>query len=106
VVAATAPLSPLAQALYWREIYAEIVNVEERFIAQMRDLMVGLSYEAQRALELNNVAPVLRQIEKCQKRRQYWDACVGEFEGGEPTPMALQIADLVTPAGFSRERQT
>jgi hypothetical protein len=43
--------------------------------------MVGLSDESQRAIELNNVAPVLRQIEKCQKRRRYWDECAAELAG-------------------------
>jgi hypothetical protein len=74
----------MAQALYWREIYTGIVDAEERFIAQVRHLMVGLSYEAHRAIELNNVAPVLAQIDKCRHRLGYWDACVAELDGPEP----------------------
>lgn len=84
MVGATAPLSPIAQALYWREIYTEIVDAEESFITQMRALMVGLSYQAHRAIEVNNVAPILAQIDKCRTRLGYWDACVAELDRPEP----------------------
>ena len=72
----------IKQALYWRQIYTEILVMEEQVLARIRQLMTSQSNEGRREVEQTNVPVVIAQAERFRQRRGYWDARVIEL-GGE-----------------------
>jgi hypothetical protein len=74
----------LDQALFWRNIYTEIVAMEEAVLARIYQLMSGQSPEARREVELTNVPVVVAQVERFRSRHAIWDSLVRTFqdEGG------------------------
>jgi hypothetical protein len=71
----------IKQALYWRQIYTEILVMEEQVLARIRQLMVTQSDEGRREVELTNVPVVIAQAERFRQRLGYWDARVTELDG-------------------------
>jgi hypothetical protein len=71
----------IKQALYWREIYSEILTMEEKVLSRIRQLMTTQSDEGRREVELTNVPVVIAQAEKFRQRLGYWDARVVELGG-------------------------
>ena len=71
----------LKQALRWRQIYTEILAMEENVLARIRKLMDKQSHEARREVELTNVPVVVAQAERFRQRLGYWDARVHELNG-------------------------
>jgi hypothetical protein len=51
--------STLEQALFWRNIYTEIVIMEEAVLERIHQLMADQSPQAQREVELTNVPVVV-----------------------------------------------
>ena len=74
----------MEQALYWKQIYTEILTMEEKVLATIRKLMVGQSEEGQREVELTNVPVVVAQAERFRQRLGYWEARVHELGGAVP----------------------
>jgi len=74
----------MEQALYWKQIYTEILTMEEKVLATIRNLIVGQSEEAQREVELTNVPVVVAQAERFRQRLGYWEARVHELGGAVP----------------------
>ena len=74
----------LEQALFWRNIYTEILTMEEAVLDRIHQLMAGQSPEARREVELTNVPVVVAQVERFRARRGIWDALVRvhDEEGG------------------------
>src|SRR6266849_2233158 len=73
--------STLEQAIYWRQIYVEILAMEEKVLARIRQLMVTQSDEGRREVELTNVPVVVAQAERFRQRLGYWEARVIELSG-------------------------
>ena len=71
----------LKQALYWRQIYSEILAMEEKVLVRIRELMDRQSDAGRREVELTNVPVVVAQAEKFRQRLGYWNARVAEFDG-------------------------
>jgi hypothetical protein len=71
----------LKQALYWRQIYTEILAMEEKVLARIRQLMVSQSVEGRREVELTNVPVVVAQAERFRQRLGYWETRVAELDG-------------------------
>jgi hypothetical protein len=71
----------IKQALYWRQIYTEILAMEEKVLLRIRQLMVKQSAEGRREVELTNVPVVFAQAEKFRRRLGYWEARVVELGG-------------------------
>jgi hypothetical protein len=71
----------LEHALYWRQIYREILEMEEKVLARIRQLMETQSDEGRKEVELTNVPVVVAQAEKFRQRLSYWDVRVAEFDG-------------------------
>jgi len=71
----------MKQALYWREIYAEIYAMEEKVVARVVQLMEKQSDPARREVELTNVPVVVAQAERFRQRLGYWDARVQDLRG-------------------------
>ncbi len=74
----------IAQALYWKQIYTEILAMEEKVLATIRNLMVTQSKAGQREVELTNVPVVVAQAERFRQRLGYWDARVQHLNGHHP----------------------
>ena len=76
--------STLEHALYWRQIYTEILDMEEKVLARIRQLMTTQSDEGRREVELTNVPVVVAQAERFRQRLSYWDARVAQLNGHSP----------------------
>jgi hypothetical protein len=74
--------STLEHALYWRQIYAEILAMEEKVLDRIRQLMNTQSDEGRREVELTNVPVVVAQAERFRQRLGYWDERVAQLNGG------------------------
>jgi hypothetical protein len=70
----------LELAMYWRQIYHEILCFEESVLARMQESMIGHSKEARREIERTNVPVVVAQVEKFRQRHGYWSDRVRELE--------------------------
>jgi hypothetical protein len=73
----------LGQAVYWTQIYAEILEMEETVLGRIEQLMVGQSAEARREVELTNIPVVVAQAERFRRRHGYWESRVRELQGLE-----------------------
>jgi len=62
----------LEQALFWRGIYTEILEMEESVLARIRQLMAQQSPQARREVELTNVPVVVAQLERFRVRQGIW----------------------------------
>lgn len=71
----------LKQALYWRQIYTEVLAMEEKVLERIRQLMARQSAEGRREVELTNVPVVVAQAEKFRQRLGYWEARIAELDG-------------------------
>jgi len=70
----------LKQALYWQQIYIEILAVEENVLARIRQLMATQSEVGRREVELTNLPVVVAQAEKFRQRLGYWVARIQQLE--------------------------
>jgi hypothetical protein len=73
--------STLAHALYWKEIYTDILDMEEKVLARIRQLMETQSEEGRREVELTNVPVVVAQAERFRQRLGYWKDRVAQLDG-------------------------
>ena len=71
----------LKQALYWTNIYTEILAMEEKVLRRIEQLMATQSKEARREVELTNVPVVIAQAERFRQRLGYWKTRVSELDG-------------------------
>ena len=74
------------QAMYWRQVYREILTMEESVLARIRELMVKQSAQARREVELTNVPVVVAQAERFRQRLGYWDARLHELNRSAKKP--------------------
>jgi hypothetical protein len=74
----------LMQALYWRQIYTEILAMEEKVLDRIRKLMARQSETARREVELTNVPVVVAQAEKFRQRLGYWEARIQQLKDVSP----------------------
>ncbi len=72
--------SNLEQAVYWSQVYSEILAMEEKVLARIRELMLTQSATARREVELTNVPVVVAQAERFRQRLGYWDARVEDLK--------------------------
>jgi hypothetical protein len=81
----------LEQALYWRQIYTEILAMEESVLERIHQLMADQSPQARQEVELTNVPVVVAQAERFRSRLGFWEtACHRIAERGD-------VADALTP---------
>jgi hypothetical protein len=66
----------MEQAIYWKQIYTEILAMEEKVLVAIRKLMITQSEVGRREVELTNVPVVVAQAERFRQRLGYWDARV------------------------------
>jgi hypothetical protein len=70
----------LEQALFWRNIYREILTMEEAVLARIKDLMADQSPQARREVELTNVPVVEAQAERFRSRLGFWETRVAAHQ--------------------------
>ncbi len=73
----------LEQAVFWRNIYTEILAMEEAVLARIRQLMAGQTPEARREVELTNVPVIVAQVERFRSRGKLWDTRVDACQLGK-----------------------
>ena len=81
----------LEQALFWRNIYSEILTMEESVLDRIHQLMASQSPEARREVELTNVPVVVAQVERFRARRGIWNSVV-DVHGDEGGAGALAMS--------------
>jgi len=64
----------LEQALFWKNIYSEILTMEEAVLDRIKQLMADQSPQARREVELTNVPVVEAQAERFRARLGYWSS--------------------------------
>jgi len=64
------------QALYWMQMYTEILAMEEMVLKRILQLMATQSVVARREVELTNVPVVVAQSERYRQRLGYLEARV------------------------------
>ena len=70
----------LEQAVYWSQVYTEVLAMEEKVLARIKELMLTQSATARREVELTNVPVVVAQAERFRQRLGYWDARVHDLK--------------------------
>jgi hypothetical protein len=78
----------LEQALFWRNIYSEILTMEEAVLERIHQLMAGQSTQARREVELTNVPVVVAQVERFRARGKLWETRVRSYQGKSGTAPA------------------
>ena len=72
--------STLERAIYWRQIYAEMLEMEERVLARIDLLMDTQSDVVKREVELTNVPSVVAQAQRFRQRLGFWEARINELD--------------------------
>ena len=78
------------QAEFWRNIYTEILAIEEAVLERIEQLMADQSPQARREVELTNVPVVAAQAERFRSRLGFWESACRRLG-------SVDVADLVTP---------
>jgi hypothetical protein len=86
----------LEQAMFWRNIYSEILTMEEAVLARIKQLMADQSPQAREEVELTNVPVVAAQADRFRSRLGFWESRVEALSTG-----AVAVAELVTPVRAS-----
>jgi hypothetical protein len=78
----------LEQALFWRNVYTEILAMEESVLARIQQLMAGQSPQARQEVALTNVPVVVAQAERFRARLGLWTSACGRIDerGGVAGP--------------------
>jgi hypothetical protein len=76
--------STLEHALYWRKIYTEILEMEEKVLARIHEVMDAQGEQVRHEVELTNVPVVSAQVERFRQRLGYWDLRVRKLQKLKP----------------------
>jgi hypothetical protein len=74
----------IEQALYWKQVYTEILEMEEKVLERIHQLMETQSQTARREVELTNVPVVVAQAERFRQRLGYWQTRVQDLVAKVP----------------------
>jgi hypothetical protein len=69
------------QAIYWRQIYRDLLKIEESVLAYIRELMSRQSAQARRDIELTTVPALVAQAGRFRPRLRDRDARAFELNG-------------------------
>lgn len=81
----------LEQARFWRNVYTEILAMEEQVLARIQHLMADQSPQARREVELTNVPVVVAQAERFRSRLGFWESACRRLDG-------LDVAETLVPS--------
>ena len=71
----------IKQALYWRQIYKEILAMEESVLVRIRELMLAQSDQVRREVELTNVPVVVALSRMSERLINIRRLCTSESDG-------------------------
>ena len=74
----------MEQAVYWTKVYTEILAMEEKVVARVRQLLETQSDAARREVELTNVPVVVAQAERFRQRLGYWETRLQALKAKSP----------------------
>jgi hypothetical protein len=80
---ATPGTASMEVAVYWAQVYSEILAMEEKVLGRIQQLMAQQSDEVRREVELTNVPVVVAQAERFRQRLGYWTSRVDELTEGQ-----------------------
>jgi len=83
--------SSIEEAVFWRQVYAEILAMEEKVLARVRELMAAESADVRTEVELSNVPVIAAQVDRFRQRHDFWNLRVAELA------LAPVAADGQTP---------
>ena len=72
--------SSIDQAIFWRQIYSEILTLEEGIMARVRQLIESESPEVRREVELSNLPVLTAQAHRFRERRGFWSQRITELD--------------------------
>jgi hypothetical protein len=72
----------LEQAVFWRNIYTEILAMEESVLLRIHQLMADQSPQARHEVELTNVPVVVAQAERFRSRLGFWETACRRVDAG------------------------
>jgi hypothetical protein len=81
----------LEQAEFWRNIYTEILAMEESVLERIQQLMADQSPQARREVELTNVPVVVAQAGRFRSRLGFWESACLRLDPRR------DVAEVVTP---------
>lgn len=67
-------------ALFWQNVYREVLAMEVKVLERIHELMASQSPEGRREVELTNVPVVASQAQRFRDRLGLWDARVRDLE--------------------------
>lgn len=62
------------EVAYWLQVYTEILEMEEKVLRRVQDLMATQSAATQREVELTNLPVIQSQVDRFRQRLGYWQA--------------------------------
>ncbi|HEY8739181.1 MAG TPA: hypothetical protein VIN56_01130 [Candidatus Dormibacteraeota bacterium] len=68
------------QALFWTEIYSEILAMEEKVVARIQELISAKSPTVRWEVEGTKVPVVAPHMERFRQRHEYWALKVKELQ--------------------------
>lgn len=75
----------MAQATYWKQVYTEILEMEEQVLDRVHKLMATQSSEVQQEVALTNVPVIVAQVERFRQRLSYWHDRLQDLNGAQPS---------------------
>lgn len=70
-------------ARFWQEAYDELVNMEEKLLAQLELMLPRLSPAARREAELTNLPMINDHLQTFRYRRAHWQARLEQLNGSK-----------------------
>ena len=70
-------------ARFWQEAYDELVNMEEKLLAQLELMLSRLSPAARREAELTNLPMINDHLQTFRYRRAHWQARLEQLNGAK-----------------------
>ena len=68
-------------ARFWQDAYEELVNMEEKLLAQLEQMLPKLSLAARREAELTNLPMINDHLQTFRYRRAHWKARLDQLNG-------------------------
>jgi len=68
-------------ARFWQDAYDELVNMEERLLAQLEQMLPKLSPAARREAELTNLPMINDHLQTFRYRRAHWKGRLEQLNG-------------------------
>lgn len=77
---AEADSASMEVALFWQNVYREVLAMEEKVLERIHELMASQSPQGRREVQLTNVPVVASQAQRFRDRLGLWDARVRDLE--------------------------